>query len=164
MFLLMLQIALASDSCPLKDNANANIQQIKANELSTVLTQAKGCQTLIEIWASWCGPCVSLAPYMSLFHKEHPEVLMLSVSVDNSYGAMAQFVKTHQVPGQIFHLNPWTMSELKAAFEPLDLTFPERIPYVVLLDSKGVAIQTLTEPSDLRELKVRSNTGQLIDP
>ena len=83
---------------------------------------------------------------------------MLSVSVDNSHGAMTQFVKTHKVPGQLYHLNPWTMSDLKATFEPFGLNFPERIPYVVLLDSQGAVLKSLTEPADLSDLKVQTNT------
>lgn len=158
MFLLLLQATEAQASCPLQNEPISEVQQIKASELSTVLTKAKGCQTLVEVWASWCGPCVSLAPYITQFHLENPDVLMLSVSVDNSHGAMKQFVKTHEVPGHLYHLNPWTMSDLKTTFEPLGLVFPERIPYVVLLDSQGSVLKSLTEPADLSNLKTQTNT------
>ena len=158
MFLLLFQATEAQASCPLQKEPNSEVQQIKASELSTVLSKAKGCQTLVEVWASWCGPCVSLAPHMNQFHLDHPDVLMLSVSVDNSHGAMRQFVKTHQVPGHLYHLNPWAMSDLKATFEPLGLTFPERIPYVVLLDSQGHVLSSLTEPADLSDLKTQTKT------
>lgn len=154
MLLLMLLTPYAEASCPLQEKGSTEIQSIKAEELSGIFEQSKGCTTLIEIWASWCGPCVSIAPHMVQFHQAHPDVLMLSISADNSYGAMKQFVSTHQSPGQLYHLSTWSMSDLKQAFEPYGLIFPERIPYLVLLDSRGGVRQTLTEPTDLTALEL----------
>ena len=159
MLLLTLYSVLAQAACPLQEKTSAEIQSLKATELSTIFEQAKGCTTLVEIWASWCGPCVSLAPHMVEFHQANPDILMLSVSVDNSYGAMKQFVKTHQPPGQLIHLNPWTMADLKNAFMPLGLTFPERIPYLVLLDEEGAVQHSLTEPADLKALQLTPISG-----
>ena len=147
MIALFLSTAFAEANCPLAESPVSDIQQVQTTDLPSIFAQAKGCSTLIEIWASWCGPCVTIAPYMVKFKDAHPNVEIISVSADSTLGEMKHFLKTHPTPGTKIHLTQWSIAELEHVFSPYDLSFPGRIPYLVWLNPDGSVYQTLTEPS-----------------
>jgi thioredoxin 1 len=46
---------------------------------------------LIDLWASWCGPCQMLAPVISQIAEEHPEIKVGKVNVDEQPELAAAF-------------------------------------------------------------------------
>ena len=41
-----------------------------------------GKPVILDLWASWCGPCKMLAPVVEELSEAHPEVLVGKVNVD----------------------------------------------------------------------------------
>ena len=147
--LYLLFMSIVHAKCPLSTQTGEQPIETAATELPELLSQTKGCTTLIEIWASWCGPCVQLAPHMLQFHKTHPDVFILSISVDTTLGPMKAFINKHQAPGLQVHLKTWSIESLENVFEPYGLQFPGKIPYLVLLNADGSVDHHLTEPKEL---------------
>ena len=65
----------------------------------------KGKVVLLDIWASWCGPCKQEMPLLESLYRKHKAqgLVVIGVSVDESKRAMAQFVKDLGVTFPIIH-------------------------------------------------------------
>lgn len=46
------------------------------------LADLRGRPVLIDFFATWCGPCAAIAPAIARFAERHPQVQVLSVSLD----------------------------------------------------------------------------------
>jgi thiol-disulfide isomerase/thioredoxin len=61
-------------------------------------TDFAGRATLINVWATWCGPCRAEHPaFQKLYDKlkDRKDVAVLSVSADDSVGLVAPYMKEH---------------------------------------------------------------------
>jgi len=53
-------------------------------KLEKVLAQHRGKLILIDLWASWCVPCLKEMPYLTQLRKKYPEdkIIFLPISLD----------------------------------------------------------------------------------
>jgi peroxiredoxin len=66
----------------------------------TSLADYKGQVVLLNIWATWCAPCVAEMPSMEKLHQELKEekFVILAVSIDESGAdAVRPFMKKHKL-------------------------------------------------------------------
>ncbi len=52
---------------------------------------------VIDLWATWCGPCLMLAPTIDELEKEMPEVKFCKINVDDERELAMQF-KIQSIP------------------------------------------------------------------
>lgn len=65
----------------------------------SALIPAEAQFTLLDFWASWCGPCRREIPYIQAAHRKYGERLtILSVSLDDKKDAWLQAVQTLDMP------------------------------------------------------------------
>lgn len=50
--------------------------EVRFNEL------IKGEKVLVDFFATWCGPCKMLSPVIEQVEREHPELTVVKVDVD----------------------------------------------------------------------------------
>jgi cytochrome c biogenesis protein CcmG, thiol:disulfide interchange protein DsbE len=86
---------------------------------------------VINLMASWCGPCREEIPELSAFADANPGVLVLGVAVDDTYDDFKQFV-TEVRP-------TYTVGFDKGAMRKLYPTFG--LPATFFLDSDGVVVE-----------------------
>ncbi|HEX8334211.1 MAG TPA: TlpA disulfide reductase family protein [Segetibacter sp.] len=60
--------------------------------LEKVLEQNKGKIILIDVWASWCSPCIQEMPYLAQLRKRYPEdkVVFIPISIDKKVASWRQ--------------------------------------------------------------------------
>ena len=162
-FLTSLAWSAPESSCTLLERPILTERQdILVSDMSTLIKDAKGCVTVIELWASWCGPCVKIAPEVDAFHKAYPNVAFVSISADATANAAERFWKTHPPIGQKYRLSQWSITELQQTYAEVNATFPEAIPYFVVLDAQGQLQLEIHEPRNLNALEatITSLTSQ----
>lgn len=86
---------------------------------------------VINLMASWCGPCREEIPELSAFADAHPGVLVLGVAVEDSYDDFKQFV-TEVKPTYTVGFDEGAMRE----------NYPTLgLPATFFLDSDGVIVE-----------------------
>lgn len=98
-----------------------------------------GTVTLINFWATWCGPCKRELPDLISLSREmaNRKVKFIGVSTDRGPGTLDDvraFVKDHGIPYQIVISN----DDLEDAFGN-----PRAIPTTFLIDANGKIAQTI---------------------
>ena len=78
------------------------------NGKQVALSDFKGKVVYIDVWATWCGPCIKEIPYMKELEEEYrnnPDIVFLSVSTDaqKDYEKWKKFVNDQKLQGvQLF--------------------------------------------------------------
>lgn len=68
------------------------VRDLTAEEFDAAIA---GGTTLVDFWATWCGPCRMQSPVVDEFAEKHPEVQVCKVNVDDQrelalrYGVMS---------------------------------------------------------------------------
>ena len=101
----------------------------------TKLEDLRGKYVYIDVWATWCGPCIAEIPHMKkveeAFHGKNIEFVGISVDTKKDYEKWKKFVVTKDLKGiQLFADNDWNSDFIKA----YGIT---GIPRFILIDPKG---------------------------
>lgn len=109
----------------------------------------KGCHTLVELWASWCGPCRSDIPHLKETYERYHEkgFDIISISIDDDMEAWLKAVKDENMA--------W-MQVCGAKGESFDKECMRRfgvrgVPSCVLVDKEGKVISTYARGGWLSE-------------
>lgn len=99
------------------------------------LKESLGKVTLVDFWASWCGPCRKESPNMvalyKAFHDKGLNIISISLDMPNGKKNWTDAIAKD-------HLN-WThVSHLKHWEEPIAKEYGvESIPTIFVLDAQG---------------------------
>lgn len=71
------------------------------------LSDFKGKYIYVDLWATWCGPCVAEAPHFEKLQKElnSDEIAFIAISVDASKSAWSKFLQVHKKESKQFISN-----------------------------------------------------------
>jgi len=106
------------------------------------LADYKGKVVLLNIWATWCPPCVEEMPSMEKLHQELKdesfEILAVSVDVSGAK-AVIPFMKKHK-------LSFPALTDTKGAIKSLYQT--TGVPESFIIDKEGIIIEKVIGPRD----------------
>jgi thiol-disulfide isomerase/thioredoxin len=70
------------------------------------LAEYKGKYVIVNFWATWCVPCIQEIPEIALFHRNHPDVVVLGVAQDAEDAA-----KVKQFAAKVGHEYPLVLAD-----------------------------------------------------
>lgn len=106
------------------------------------LADFKGKVVFLNIWATWCPPCVEEMPSMEKLHQELKDesFVILAVSIDASGAkAVIPFMKKHK-------LSFTALTDIKGAIKSLyQIT---GVPESFIIDKDGIIVEKIIGPRD----------------
>jgi thiol-disulfide isomerase/thioredoxin len=104
------------------------------------LSELKGKVVLLNLWASWCGPCVQEMPDIAALKANYPALEVLAVNVSDEPADARAFIQKSDYDFS------WVLDEQGT----ISAQYPtDGIPYTIIIDADGVIAATfLGSPSD----------------
>jgi thiol-disulfide isomerase/thioredoxin len=90
------------------------------------LAQSRGKVTVLDFWATWCGPCLAAMPRLEKLARSHPDVSVLAINLDDAAAARA-----------VFNERGYTMTLLLDDEDVRDRYGVTSIPHTVIIDRAG---------------------------
>lgn len=142
----------ASTPVPAADAATPGDKVMPSLRVTTVdgktfdLADQRGKWTVVNFWATWCGPCLQEMPELSALDamREHIVVVGLAYE-DTTVEDMRTFLKEHPVVYPIALLDVYN--------PPADFETPRGLPMTVLVGPDGKVAKTITGPVTAHDLE-----------
>lgn len=134
-------------------DAEVTTPEGKKVNLSDVIS--KDGYTVLDFWASWCGPCRASFPHMRNMYKKYGDkVKFVSISVDSKVEAWKQAMDEEKLP--------WTevLSSEKLNKDKRELYGSGFVPTLLLIDPEG-RIVFFSDNTGALELELESIEEQL---
>ena len=106
------------------------------------LELAAGRVTVLDFWATWCGPCTILSPHLDELSRAHPELRVIGIS-DEDKDTVAAFLVTHKMTYPI---------ALDADNKATRAYLVQGLPSVFVIDKTGVIRYAAVGVPDFKEL------------
>ena len=119
---------------------NFSLPDLEGKKVS--LTDFKGKVVLLNIWATWCAPCVEEMPSMEKLYQElkGEDFELLAISVDESGAeAVKPFLEKHKLG---FPVLLDTKGEIKNLYQATG------IPESFIIDKEGMIVEKIVGPRD----------------
>lgn len=75
--------------------------EIEIKSVDQFKQETSSGRVLVDFYATWCGPCKMLAPFVEKLAEQHPEVKVLKVDVDE-VGDLAQSFEVYSIPTLLY--------------------------------------------------------------
>ncbi len=115
-------------------------------ERGPVLTLGRGRVTVLDFWATWCGPCIKAMPKLEALAAQHPDVDVIAINLDDAAAARA-----------LFERHGWIKLRLLADDGEVSQRYNvSTIPHSVVIDRGGVVRHIVRGGSSSIEAAVRA--------
>jgi thiol-disulfide isomerase/thioredoxin len=97
----------------------------------TTLAEFSGKPVLVNLWATWCAPCVKELPTLDRLSQSNKDIAVVAVSQDSApHASVVAFLKGHQIAA----LEPYQDSSMKLS----GVLGPDAVlPTSILIDANG---------------------------
>ena len=135
------QLSLMQDLKPKMLNETAPAFSLKdINGKEVHLSDYKGKVVVVDLWATWCRPCIASFPAMELMVKKHPEVAFLFIDVEeqdpNPLPMVKSFVEKRDLPFTVLIDEPVEPNSQK--YKITSAYKPNGIPAKYIIDKNGI--------------------------
>ena len=131
------------------------VSPISADGIARWLKETRGKAAVVNLWATWCPPCVAEMPELNDFHQKADlsKVALLAVSVDDSSrltSTVVPFVEKHRITFPVRVLEDTPPEALGAA---LGIDFSGAVPVTLLFSPSGELVKLWEGEVTARELQ-----------
>ena len=91
------------------------------------LAATRGKITVLDFWATWCGPCLASMPRLEKLARAHPDVAVVTINLDDPVAARA-----------VFDGHGYTMALVADDGDTSQRYGVSSIPHTVIIDRGGV--------------------------
>jgi thiol-disulfide isomerase/thioredoxin len=141
---LLLALVLAHGALAGDDHDPAVLVPIDRNALIGELSASKGRVVLVNLWATWCTPCLREIPDLLALEAElsGEEFRLLAVSMDDAYSKdwVSEFKAKHFPTLRSFINAELDMDTLVSGIDPV---WNETLPTSYVLNREGEVVQKI---------------------
>ena len=127
---------------------------IGLNEIGDLLKNNTGNLRLVNIWATWCGPCASEFPELieinRMYRNREFEMITLSTDDVSINDKVLKFLEKNYASTKNYQYNSDDKYKL---IEAVDKEWPGALPYTLLINPGGKIIYKKLGIIDALELK-----------
>jgi thiol-disulfide isomerase/thioredoxin len=92
---------------------------------------------LVNVWATWCPPCVKELPSLMRMQQIMPDITVIAINVDNDMNKAKRFLKQQRLPESvILHLYDKGALQIKTLGET-------RLPVSFLINNQGQVVDVI---------------------
>lgn len=143
------------------DQEPVALDSIDADGVKKLAANADKKLLLINVWATWCGPCVAEQPDLLTIHRTYRsrglQTVMISMDDPEKKPQVLSFLTDHHLSTRNFI---WGSDDKDALVSSLDSQWQGPIPFTVLISPDGKVLYRQTGPFDGLELR-RAIVGYL---
>ncbi|TWU27826.1 redoxin domain-containing protein [Bythopirellula polymerisocia] len=144
----------AQESLAQWNQEEAELKTITPEELHTRLTQKSDKYRLVNVWATWCAPCVGeleeLVTMHRMYRKRPFELITVSADELSNAKAAEKVLDEKHCSATNYLLDAQTRDDL---FEAVDPAWQGALPYTVLIDPDGTVVHRIHDSFDAAKLK-----------
>ena len=125
---------------------------------TTSLDDFKGKYVYIDVWATWCGPCLYEVPFLQevekQYHGKNVEFVSISVDSDKDYDKWKQMVVDKEMGGVQLYADKSFDSDFMKSY------IVKAIPKFILIDPDGKIVKSnAPRPSDKKLINLLEELG-----
>jgi thiol-disulfide isomerase/thioredoxin len=140
------------------------IEKIDAAGIKELVANKSDKIRLINVWATWCGPCVIEFPDMvtldRIYRSRNFEFISINADKLSRKENVLQFLKKHEASNNNYIFSSDNNSELVEAVDP---EWTGALPYTLLIEQGGNIIYRLQGPIDMVEMRKLIVNNRYID-
>jgi len=114
------------------------------------LSKLRGRVVILNLWATWCPPCIEELPSLLQMHRELPDIAIVAVSEDEDDSVYRKFLAQHRIDLMTVRDPSQRVNRLYGTVQ---------IPETYVIDREGVlrrkfvSAQDWTDPEILKYLR-----------